>query len=1452
MKKYPDVVSSDVCPAEHYLLVGAGQGRDPHRLFDTDWYVSRYLSAPPQEYNPLLHFLKVGAARGFDPHPLFDSRWYLHKYPDVAASGVNPWIHYLSEGGKELRDPHPLFDAKWYVSRNPSGGASSSNPLFHYLEFGTSLRLDPHPLFSVDWYLSSYPEVIDSGLNPLIDFIVNGVSKNRQPNALFNPLWYIETNHLSLAADMNPLVHYANEGEARGLRTHPLFDREWCRSRSLDVNDDASLLAHVLLRSEDPNVLFDGAWYATTNPDLAVAGVNPLWHYLRQGWKEGRDPHPLFDVRRYLAINKDVADAGIEPLSHYLSSGWQEGRSAHVLFDANWYLIENPDVAEAKQSPLAHFLKFGAREGRNPNAFFDMSWYKRQNEDVVGDENPLVHYALKGGKEGLDPGPLFDAEYYLASNIDVLEDGLDPLAHFLSWGAAEGRQPRPPDRDVMSCHVMDIPYEIRRVPGPLANRDVCLFVSYSRNGSMADHVLTYLRALKAEGLTVVLLLATDGLSEPLPRATDEIDGIIVRTNHGWDFAAWAAGLTILPDLWRARTLILANDSVYGPIDQENFRHILGAVRSSRADLVGLTDSYQVDRHLMSYFIGITSFGLMSAAVRNFWNGVRSFKDKMEVIRNYELTAIKEWQRRGVTYEVLFPTLDNIQPPPNPTLVGWRELLDRGFPFLKVQLLRDKLLQADPTGWEDKLEGNPSLRAAIQSHLSVVAHAPSRRSDPSRPIPAPRRRFRRKLALKTAYGATTSMRPTAATDLALEVPFGFAHEIAELPDRVAVIAHIFYPELCGELLEKFRNIPVQADLFLSTDTEEKKSIITDFFTAHQNGSVSVRVFPNVGRDVAPTFVGHADVFEQYEFFVHVHSKRSPHDGRFASWRDFLLDNLIGSPDIVRSVLRLLAEDDVGIVFSQHFPEVRHLLNWGYDYDTARELLGRAGVALRKDLVLEFPSSSFFWGRSAAIKRLLDLTLSWSDFPAETGQIDGTLAHAIERSILYFAEAAGFRWAKVAHSGTIPANTLVPVLKDRELHDCLMRVHRPLLGNRLHPNFDRKLFPEISRVATRRDSSRRPRLNLLLPTLHPKHIFGGITTALRTFEELASHLGTDFDLRIVCGMAKVDLNTMVAFPDYRLLYLGAPHDDFPRTIVDITDAEGGELPVRAKDIFVATAWWTAALAYDLQSAQRAYYGIENRLIYLIQDHEPGFYNWSPHFAQAQSTYHQPDKMIALINSEELANFMSRHYDFEDSYVVRYRPNPTIRRYLIARPRERIILFYGRPSTQRNCFQTICSALVRWQQAEPTIAEPWRIVSVGEDYGPRLAGPVNNLEVAGKLSLQAYADLLSRASVGISLMISPHPSYPPLEMAHAGLRTITNSYEFKDLTLRNPNFMSIDIVTPDNLAGVISQAVAMAEETLGEIVPFVEIADIGCDMAGYDPSAMGDRLRRMTANSPIDSSQ
>jgi hypothetical protein len=694
------------------------------------------------------------------------------------------------------------------------------------------------------------------------------------------------------------------------------------------------------------------------------------------------------------------------------------------------------------------------------------------------------------------------------------------------------------------------------------------------------------------------------------------------------------------------------------------------------------------------------------------------------------------------------------------------------------------------------------------------------------------------------GVVPSRRPTNETDFALEIPFGF-----ELPpcrhEGVAVIIHAFYPEIVPEMFGQLRNIPCRTDLFISTDTEKKRAEIVAHCAVWDRGSVDIRVCENRGRDVAPKLITFKDVYNAYDVFLHLHTKRSPHGGTpLSSWRHYLTENLIGSPEIARSNLYLLEDPKVGIVFPQHLFDLRGILNWGYDYNHARALLARMGVELNKNLVLEFPSGSMFWGRSAAIRKLLELDLQFSDFSAEAGQIDGTLAHAVERIILMVAEASGYEWLKVVRRDLYPIPyTVLPVNSADDVLEHRLRVFQPCLARA-----DWSVRPQdLAIIETRPilsypSRSDRPRLTLLTPTVNPGQIFGGVATALKLFNELAGQLGDAFDRRIVTTEADIAPEGYASFPDYGQRAFFQSRDDLSRVLVDANDRTGGRLDLRAGDVFVATAWWTANLAHELIADQKVFFGKAPPLVYLIQDDEPYFYGWSSKHALAEAAYHKGANTLAIINSEELFETMIAKYRFRQALFMPYRLNARINEVLAPLPRERRIVVYGRPTVSRNAFEIICEALFQWQQSEPILASRWRIISLGEAFDERWKVPVQNMEIGGKASLEEYADHLNRAALGISLMISPHPSYPPLEMAEAGVLTITNKYGSKDLSRRFPEIISIERVDPQLLADAIGAAVLAAEQQrIGKIIPRRQPRDIPSDDERlYSPRRLAEIIR------------
>lgn len=169
---------------------------------------------------------------------------------------------------------------------------------------------------------------------------------------------------------------------------------------------------------------FDTDFYLLNNLDVRQAGMDPVLHYWRHGWREGRNPTSEFSVREYLENNPALAQADVDPFWHYIEfevtrrggdlrklvgadTGAQVAKEAeliHDFFDASYYLSRNPDVEEQKLDPIKHYCTVGWREHRNPNAWFSTRYYLEANPDVAeAGINPFWHYIIIGKSEKRTP-----------------------------------------------------------------------------------------------------------------------------------------------------------------------------------------------------------------------------------------------------------------------------------------------------------------------------------------------------------------------------------------------------------------------------------------------------------------------------------------------------------------------------------------------------------------------------------------------------------------------------------------------------------------------------------------------------------------------------------------------------------------------------------------------------------------------------------------------------------------------------------------------------------------------------------------------------------------------------------------------------------------------------------------------------------------------------------------
>lgn len=229
-------------------------------------------------------------------------------------------------------------------------------------------------------------------------------------------------------------------------------------------------------------------------------------------------------------------------------------------------------------------------------------------------------------------------------------------------------------------------------------------------------------------------------------------------------------------------------------------------------------------------------------------------------------------------------------------------------------------------------------------------------------------------------------------------------------RVALHAHFFYPDLAPELAERLTANRTLCDLFVSTDTQAKAEALRRAFGEHR-GAVTVRVMPNLGRDIAPLLTGFGEEIAsgEYDLWGHVHGKKSASTDTALGgvWRTFLWDNLIGGkyPMLDIAAAAFASDPKLGLVFA----EDPHLVGWDSNRKNAEALAGRMGLSRELPEFFDFPLGTMFWFRPPALRRLFALGLQWDDYPKEPLPYDGSLLHAIERIVPFVAEAASYRFA-----------------------------------------------------------------------------------------------------------------------------------------------------------------------------------------------------------------------------------------------------------------------------------------------------------------------------------------------------------------------------------------------------------------------------------------------------------
>ncbi|MDB8631469.1 rhamnan synthesis F family protein [Streptococcus mutans] len=516
-----------------------------------------------------------------------------------------------------------------------------------------------------------------------------------------------------------------------------------------------------------------------------------------------------------------------------------------------------------------------------------------------------------------------------------------------------------------------------------------LYVHFNKYNRVSSHVyyqLTQMRPLFSR----VVFITNSHLSQENQdklRSQKLMDDFLQRENIGFDFAAWRDGMNHIgfDNLDSYDIVTVMNDTCFGPLWDVK-EHYLSYEKQDEIDFWGLTNNRatkQFKEHIQSYFITFKKVVIQSEAFHNFWENIQNHADIQRVIDDYETQVTTTLLDAGFQYDVVFDTTKEDASHMlhadfsyyNPTAI-----LNHRVPFIKVKAI-DNNQHITPYLLNDIQKNSTYPIDLIVSHMSEINYP-----DFSYLLGHKYVKKRERVDLKN--------------------------------QKVAVHLHVFYVDLLEEFLTAFKQFHFSYDLFITTDSDDKKAEIEEVLSANSQ-EAQVFVTGNIGRDVLP-MLKLKNYLSTYDFVGHFHTKKSKEADFWAgqSWREELIDMLVKPADNI--LAQLQQNPKIGLVIADMptFFRYNKIVDAWNEHLIAPEmntLWQKMGMTKKIDFnafhTFVMSYGTFVWFKYDALKPLFDLNLTDDDVPEEPLP-QNSILHAIERLLIYIAwnEHYDFRISK----------------------------------------------------------------------------------------------------------------------------------------------------------------------------------------------------------------------------------------------------------------------------------------------------------------------------------------------------------------------------------------------------------------------------------------------------------
>lgn len=473
-----------------------------------------------------------------------------------------------------------------------------------------------------------------------------------------------------------------------------------------------------------------------------------------------------------------------------------------------------------------------------------------------------------------------------------------------------------------------------------------IFFFFEKQGYVDDFIVYYLNDL-VKNLSELVVVCNGKLSEQGRTAFSRFtDNIIVRENKGLD--VWAYKTALDQYGWQRLSefdeIVMTNSTLMGPV--RPLKEMFDAMAEKKdLDFWGLTIHHGAEgnpfkgkhiydylpEHIQSHFIVYRKKFVQSADLQKYWDEMPMITGYADSVQRYESVFTKMFADKGYQWDVYVDTRDLKEFTDYPLLVCPARLLrDKKCPLFKRRsFMHDYEAYLNDTAGEPVRELYAYLRDHTSYPLELIWSNMIRTMHPFD--------FTRNLAL------TRLIMPT------LQDP-GCAEHVRKTR-RIALAMHLYFMDMLPQSMDFARNMPPETDVYISTNTQEKKQQIEESFAALDLHSVTVVTVENRGRDVAAFLCDLAPYLKGYDYACFMHDKKAiqTKPGSVgASFGYVCNENVCKNPDHVLNVLCEFEKDPrLGILCPPFPTHGLYFMNmcsngWGPNFDNTKQLLKTLGL------------------------------------------------------------------------------------------------------------------------------------------------------------------------------------------------------------------------------------------------------------------------------------------------------------------------------------------------------------------------------------------------------------------------------------------------------------------------------------------------------------------------------